>query len=244
MLRVKSLRAGYGDIEVPHGVSLHVDKGEIATSVGANGAGKSTLLSSIAGVVRPDAGSVAFDGSDITAMPAEPVVSRGCVLVPEGRQIFSGLSVRENLVLGAYLRCRKSGRRSVEPDVKRVMAMFPILESRSGQSAGTLSGGEQQMLALGRALMARPALLMLDEPSIGLAPLVVREILEVIVRLRSEGTTILLVEQNARAALSISDRGYVMETGRIMLEGTAEELSGNHDVRRSYLGKEYRRIDE
>jgi branched-chain amino acid transport system ATP-binding protein len=164
--------------------------------------------------------------------------------VPEGRQIFSALTVRENLLLGGYLRCRKGGRRSVEEDMRRIAGIFPILARRNSQSAGTLSGGEQQMLALGRALMARPAFLMLDEPSMGLAPLVVREILDVIVRLRGEGTTILLVEQNARAALSISDRGYVMETGRIMLEGTAEELSANHDVRRSYLGKEYRRIDD
>ena len=244
MLRVRSLRAGYGKIEVLHGVSLHVDAGEIVTIVGANGAGKSTLLASIAGIVRPDAGAVAFSGADITGMTAEPVVSRGCVLVPEGRQIFSALTVRENLLLGGYLRCRKGGRRSVEEDMRRIVEIFPILARRYAQSAGTLSGGEQQMLALGRALMARPALLMLDEPSIGLAPLVVREIFDVIVRLRGEGTTILLVEQNARAALSISDRGYVMETGRIMLEGTAEELSGNHDVRRSYLGKEYRRIDD
>lgn len=244
MLRVRSLKTAYGSIEVLHGVSLHVDKGEIVTIVGANGAGKSTLLASIAGLVRPDSGAVSFDGADITALAAEPVTARGCVLVPEGRQIFSDLTVQENLLLGGYLRCRKEGRRSLQDDMRRITELFPILKRRSGQSAGTLSGGEQQMLALGRALMARPALLMLDEPSIGLAPLVVREILDVIARLRTEGTTILLVEQNARAALSISDRGYVMETGRIMLEGTAEELSSNHDVRRSYLGREYRRIDE
>ncbi len=244
MLRVRNLRAGYGKVEVLHGVSLHVDEGEIVTIVGANGAGKSTLLSSLAGIIAPGAGSALFAGFQIAALPAESIVSRGCVLVPEGRQIFADLTVGENLLLGGYLRCRRGGKRALARDMRRVCELFPILERREAQQAGTLSGGEQQMLALGRALMARPALLMLDEPSIGLAPLVVREILDVIVRLRKEGTTILLVEQNARAALSISDRGYVMETGRIMLEGTAEELSANHDVRRSYLGREYRRIEE
>ena len=244
MLRVQNLRAGYGNVEVIHGVSLHVDEGEIVTIVGANGAGKSTLLGSLAGLVPARAGVAAFAGAEITALSAETVVSRGCVLVPEGRQLFADLSVAENLLLGGYLRCRQRARRALEQDRERVCGLFPVLARRTSQPAGTLSGGEQQMLALGRALMARPALLMLDEPSIGLAPLVVREIFDVIVRLRREGTTILLVEQNVRAALSISDRGYVMDTGRIMLEGTAEELSANRDVRRSYLGREYRRIDE
>jgi len=244
MLSVRNLRAGYGSVEVLHGVSLHVDTGEIVTIVGANGAGKSTLLWSLAGLVAPRGGAAVFEAKEITALPAEAVASRGCVLVPEGRQVFADLTVGENLLLGGYLRLRRGARRALEQDIARISDLFPILASRAHQRAGTLSGGEQQMLAVGRALMARPALLMLDEPSIGLAPLVVREIFDVIVRLRSEGTTILLVEQNARAALSISDRGYVMETGRIMLEGTAGELSANHDVRRSYLGREYRRIDE
>jgi branched-chain amino acid transport system ATP-binding protein len=244
MLRLRSLHVGYGSVPVLHGVSLHVDPGEIVTIVGANGAGKSTLLNAVAGVVRPWAGAVEFEERDITARPAEAVAAAGCVLIPEGRQIFPDLSVRENLLLGAYLRLRREKRRAVEEDIEGVCRLFPILSSRSGQRAGTLSGGEQQMLALGRALMARPRILMLDEPSIGLAPLVVREIFDVIAGLRKSGTTILLVEQNARAALSIADRGYVMETGRIMLEGTAEELSDNHDVRRAYLGKEYRRINE
>jgi branched-chain amino acid transport system ATP-binding protein len=244
MLRVRNLAAGYGGVEVLHGVSLHVDAGEIVTIVGANGAGKSTLLGSIAGLVTARAGAAEFSGRQITSLPPESVASRGCVLVPEGRQLFADLTVGENLLLGGYLRARRGARRGLEQDMARVCELFPILARRKGQQAGTLSGGEQQMLALGRALMARPALLMLDEPSIGLAPLVVQEIFEVIVRLRREGTTILLVEQNARAALSISDRGYVMETGRIMLEGAARELSANHDVRRSYLGREYRRIDE
>ena len=244
MLRVKNLRAGYGSAEVIHGVSLHVDRGEIVTILGANGAGKSTLLGSLAGLVSAWSGSAAFCGTEITALPAEAVVSKGCVLVPEGRQLFADLTVGENLLLGGYLRRRRGERRSLEQDMRRICGLFPILGRRSRQQAGTLSGGEQQMLALGRALMARPVLLMLDEPSIGLAPLVVREILDVLVRLRQDGTTVLLVEQNARAALSISDRGYVMETGRIMLEGASAELSANRDVRRSYLGREYRRIDE
>ncbi len=244
MLRLRSLHASYGNVEVLHGVSLHVDAGEIVTIVGANGAGKSTLLNAIAGVVRPSEGSVAFETRDIARLPAETVASTGCVLVPEGRQIFPDLSVHENLLLGGYLRWRREGRHVVHDEIERICALFPILSRRRGQHAGTLSGGEQQMLALGRALMARPRLLMLDEPSIGLAPLVVREIFDVIAKLRAGGTTILLVEQNARAALSIADRGYVMETGRIMLEGTADDLHDNRDVRRAYLGKEYRRIND
>jgi branched-chain amino acid transport system ATP-binding protein len=194
--------------------------------------------------VRPSSGFAAFASADIAFLAAEAVAARGCVLVPEGRQIFADLSVRENLLLGAYLRARRDGRRAVEKDMEEIYALFPVLAGRHAQAAGTLSGGEQQMLALGRALMAKPALLMLDEPSIGLAPLVVREIFAVIAGLRRQGKTVLLVEQNARAALAIADRGYVMETGRIMVEGTAEELTGNHDVRRAYLGREYRRIDE
>jgi branched-chain amino acid transport system ATP-binding protein len=244
MLRVTSLRAGYGRIEVLHGVSLHVEAGEIVTIVGANGAGKSTLLNAIAGVVRPSAGSVAFAGAGIQGMAAEAVAREGCILVPEGRQIFPDLSVRENLLLGGYLHWRREGRRAAEREAGEVTRLFPIIEKRWSQAAGTLSGGEQQMLALGRALMGRPRLLMLDEPSIGLAPLVVREIFDVIAGLRGRGCTVLLVEQNARAALAIADRGYVMETGRVMAEGTAAELSDNHDVRRAYLGKEYRRINE
>ncbi len=244
MLRIRSLCAGYGSVEVLHGVSLHVDKGEIVTIVGANGAGKSTLLNALAGVVRPLSGSALFAGGEIAGLPAETVAARGCLLVPEGRQIFGELTVWENMLLGAYLRARRDGRRKIEKDIEEVCRLFPILAQRREQPAGTLSGGEQQMLALGRALMARPSLLMLDEPSIGLAPLVVREIFKVIVTLRTQGVTVLLVEQNARAALSIADRGYVMETGRILVEGSAEELAGNHDVRRAYLGREYRRIDE
>jgi branched-chain amino acid transport system ATP-binding protein len=244
MLRARNLRAGYGSVEVLHGVSLHVSAGEIVTIVGANGAGKSTLLNAVAGVVRPGAGEVAFKGASITGAGAEAVTARGCVLVPEGRQIFGELSVSDNLLLGAYLRVRREGRKAIEKEMDGVCRLFPILAKRREQAAGTLSGGEQQMLALGRALMADPAMLMLDEPSIGLAPLVVKGIFDVIVELRRQGRTILLVEQNARAALAIADRGYVMETGRILLEGTAEELSANRDVQRAYLGKEYRRIND
>jgi branched-chain amino acid transport system ATP-binding protein len=244
MLRVQSLRAGYGRVEVLGGISLHVNLGEIVTLIGANGAGKSTLLNAVAGIVKPRGGSVTFEKKEIAALPAEAIAARGCVLVPEGRQIFADMSIQENLQLGAYLRLKSAARRSVGEDMERVFELFPILLTRREQRAGTLSGGEQQMLALGRALMGRPRILMLDEPSIGLAPLVVKSIFETIVALRSRGTTILLVEQNARAALSIADRGYVMETGRIVLEGSARELSDNRDVQRAYLGKEYRRINE
>jgi branched-chain amino acid transport system ATP-binding protein len=244
MLRLETLHAGYGGVEVLHGVSLHVDAGEIVTIVGANGAGKSTLLNAVAGVVRPSEGAVKFQSTDIARMRPESVAAAGCVLVPEGRQIFPDLTVRENLLLGGYLRWRRAGMARSAAEIDEICRLFPVLAKRQGQHAGTLSGGEQQMLALGRALMARPKLLMLDEPSIGLAPLVVREIFTVIAELRRRGTTILLVEQNARAALAIADRGYVMETGRIMLEGTAGELRDNHDVRRAYLGKEYRRIND
>ena len=244
MLRLQSVTAGYDGVEVLHGVSLHVSAGEIVTIVGANGAGKSTLLNAVAGVVRATGGTVEFDASAVTGAEPRAVAAAGCVLVPEGRQIFPDMSVRDNLLLGGYLRWRRAGRRAAEREMERVVEMFPALSQRAGQRAGTLSGGEQQMVALGRALMSRPRLLMLDEPSIGLAPLVVREIFSVIRRLRAQGATVLLVEQNARAALSIADRGYVMETGRIMLEGAAGDLLANHDVRRAYLGKEYRRIDE
>jgi branched-chain amino acid transport system ATP-binding protein len=244
MFRVRNIRAGYDGLEILHGVSLHVDAGEIVTIIGANGAGKSTLLNALAGIMRPFSGSALFAGGEISGLPAESVAARGCLLVPEGRQIFGDLTVWENLLLGAYLRARRDGRRKIEKDIEEVCLLFPILAQRREQAAGTLSGGEQQMLALGRALMARPSLLMLDEPSIGLAPLVVREIFKVIVTLRGQGVTVLLVEQNARAALSIADRGYVMETGRILVEGSAEELRGNHDVRRAYLGRDYRSIDE
>ena len=222
MLRVRNLRAGYDGLEVLHGVSLHVDAGEIVTIIGANGAGKSTLLNAIAGhreALLP--GPRCSPPRTSPSCPRKPWRRAGCVLVPEGRQIFADLTVRENLLLGAYLRARRDGRREGGEGHRRDLRALPRPGRRGARrAAGTLSGGEQQMLALGRALMAKPGLLMLDEPSIGLAPLVVREIFEVIAALCGQGMTVLLVEQNARAALSIADRGYVMETGRIMVEGT------------------------
>jgi len=244
MLRVRSLRAGYGGVEVLKGVSLHVDEGEIVAIVGANGAGKSTLLGAVAGLLRPWSGSVLLAGRESAGEPAEQIAARGCVLVPEGRQIFPDLSVRDNLLLGAWLRVRREGRRAIDREIAAMEAMFPVLAERREQAAGTLSGGEQQMLAIGRALMGRPSLLLLDEPSIGLAPLVVRSIFATVAELRRQGRTIMLVEQNARAALAVADRGYVMETGQVVLEGTAAELAANRDVQRAYLGKEYRRIEE
>jgi branched-chain amino acid transport system ATP-binding protein len=244
MLSVRSLDAGYGKLRVLHGVSLHVGAGEIVTIIGANGAGKTTLLSAVAGVHRPQAGRIEFEGTEVAGQGAETMVRMGCVLVPEGRQVFAPLTVRENLNLGAYARRRRDGPAAVAATLETVFKLFPRLLERQKQLAGTLSGGEQQMLAMGRALMAGPKLLMLDEPSMGLAPLVVKDIFAAIVQLRAAGNTILLVEQNARAALAIADRGYVIETGRIVLEETATQLLGNKEVQRAYLGKEYERIDE
>jgi branched-chain amino acid transport system ATP-binding protein len=244
MLRVRSLSAGYGNLRVLRGVSLHVAAGEIVTIIGANGAGKTTLLTTIAGLLRPQAGSVQFNAVESAGTAAEQMVRAGCVLVPEGRQVFAPLSVRENLILGAYARFGRDSRTDIGADLERVYELFPVLHERHAQLAGTLSGGEQQMLAMGRALMARPRLLMLDEPSMGLAPLVVKTIFQIVVRLREQGNTILLVEQNARAALGIADRGYVLETGQIVLEESARSLLGNKDVQRAYLGKEYTRIDD
>jgi len=244
MLRVKSLESGYGKLKVLKSVSLHVNPGEIVGIIGANGAGKTTLLHSIAGVVRPASGEVLFNGIPLTGAPAHRIVSRGCVLVPEGRQIFAPMTVFENLVLGAYTRYRKREGAAVTGDLERVFGLFPVLRQRTAQLAGTLSGGEQQMLAIGRAIMAKPSFIMLDEPSMGLAPMVVKEILLTISKLRDAGVTILIVEQNSKAVLAMADRGYVMETGSIVLEGTAQELLNNKDVQRAYLGKEYQRIDD
>jgi branched-chain amino acid transport system ATP-binding protein len=238
MLRLRNLDAGYGPLTVLRRVSLHVNPGEIVTIVGANGAGKTTLLKTIAGLVRGRGGEIAFDGADVTTLPTERIVALGCSLVPEGRQVFAPMPVRENLLLGAHVQLRRGRRREVAQDLERVYGLFPILRTREHQLAGTLSGGEQQMLAIGRALMARPRLMMLDEPSMGLAPLVVKDIFAIIQRIRAEGTTVLLVEQNARSALRIANRGYVLETGRIVLQGTAEELLANRDVQRAYLGSD------
>ncbi|MEW6751437.1 MAG: ABC transporter ATP-binding protein [Candidatus Latescibacterota bacterium] len=244
MLSVRNLESGYGKLRVLKGVSLHVRPGEIVTIIGANGAGKTTLLSTVAGILRSTSGEILYDGASTQPLKADDLVHRGCVLVPEGRQVFAPLTVRENLLLGAHALFRRGDRDAVALGLSETFALFPRLQERRDQLAGTLSGGEQQMLAIGRALMSRPRLMMLDEPSMGLAPLVAKSIMKTIVALRDRGNTILLVEQNARAALSIADRGYVLETGRVMLEGSAEELLENNDVRRAYLGKEYQRIDE
>jgi branched-chain amino acid transport system ATP-binding protein len=238
MLRLRNVDAGYGKLAVLRRVTLHVARGEIVTIVGANGAGKTTLLETVAGLVRARGGEILFDGDAVGRLATERIVARGCSLVPEGRQVFATMPVRENLLLGAHVQYARGRRQEVAADLERVYDLFPILRTRAGQLAGTLSGGEQQMLAIGRALMARPKLMMLDEPSMGLAPLVVKDIFGILRRVREAGTTVLLVEQNARGALRIADRGYVLETGRIVLQGTAEELLANRDVQRAYLGSD------
>ncbi len=238
MLRIRNLDAGYGALTVLRRVSLHVKPGEVVAIVGANGAGKTTLLKTITGLVRARAGEILLRGRDVVAVPTERTVALGCSLVPEGRQVFADMTVRDNLVLGAHVQYRRGKRAEVAADLERTYALFPVLQRRHQQLAGTLSGGEQQMLAMARALMARPALLMLDEPSMGLAPLVVKDIFATITRISAEGCTVLLVEQNARGALKIAQRGYVLETGRIVLQGTAEELLANRDVQRAYLGRD------
>jgi branched-chain amino acid transport system ATP-binding protein len=242
MLRVTNLEAGYGKLRVLKNVSLHVAGGEIVILLGANGAGKTTLLKAASGILRPQGGQVLFDRQDIAGAAMERIVELGCVLVPEGRQLFNPLSVRENLLLGAYLHARRPER--VRESLEEVFGLFPRLAERQGQLAGTLSGGEQQMLAIGRALMARPKMILMDEPSMGLAPMAVEKIFRTLAQLPARGITVLLVEQNARASLSIASRGYVLETGQIVLEGSSQELMNNHDVRRAYLGKDYKRIEE
>ena len=231
MLRIENLRAGYGDLEILHGIDLEVREGEVVALIGANGAGKTTTLKSISGVVRATSGTVTFDDQAIPWQPRQ-IVSEGLIQVPEGRKLFPDLTVRENLLLGAYRR----GRSEAEETFDEVFDLFPLLRERAGQTAGTLSGGEQQMLAIGRALMAKPRLLMLDEPSLGLAPMLVADIFEVVRDLRRRGLTVMLVEQNAVHALQLSDRGYVLENGNVVLEGTGEELLGDDRVRSAYLG--------
>ena len=233
LLELHDLHVHYGNIHALKGISLEVGEGEIVTLIGANGAGKSTTLNASSGLVRASAGSIHYDGQDITRTPAHEIVARGIVQVPEGRRIFARLTVRENLLMGAYL---VRDRREIEAGIERVFAMFPRLKEREHQVCGTLSGGEQQMLAIGRALMTRPRVLLMDEPSMGLAPVLVDGIFATIRYLHEEGTTILLVEQNARMALSVADRGYVVETGRIVLADTAAALQANDAVRRAYLG--------
>lgn len=237
MLKIRNLQAGYGKLKVLKQISMHVDPGEIVTIIGANGAGKTTLLSTIAGLLRATGGEITFKGQDLRALAAFRIPGLGCVMVPEGRQVFASMSVEENLLLGACV-IRSQGKQALAALLEHQYDLFPILQERKNQLAGTLSGGEQQMLAMARALMARPSLVMMDEPSTGLAPLIVKGIFEVIVRLRQEGNTVLLIEQNARAALAIADRGYVLETGKVIVQGPAQDLLGNRDVQRAYLGRE------
>jgi len=244
MLEVRNLHLSYGKLNVLRGISLHVEEGEIVCLLGSNGAGKSSLLLTLIGINRPRKGQIFFEGRDITGWPPQKLVDMGLSLVPEGRQIFYPLTVEENLILGAYHRFGREGKKAVMADLERVYELFPRLRERRKQKAGTLSGGEQQMLALGRAFMARPRLLLLDEPSLGLAPKVVDLIMHTIVELNREGLTVLLVEQNARKALSIAHRAYVLETGRITLQGPARELLHDEEVKRAYLGKDYREFTE
>jgi branched-chain amino acid transport system ATP-binding protein len=234
LLDVRGLKVSYGGINAVKGVDLEVRAGELVTLIGANGAGKTTTLKAIAGLVKPAAGRIRYDGGDITAQPAYRLVRRGLALVPEGRGVFGLLTVEENLAMGAYSRV---GRQASDADRDRVYTLFPRLAERRRQSAGTLSGGEQQMLAIGRALMSRPRLLLLDEPSMGLAPLMVQKIFETIRAIAAEGVTLLLVEQNAKLALEVCHRGYVMESGGIMLADTARALLVNPQVRQAYLGE-------
>ncbi|MEW5774974.1 MAG: ABC transporter ATP-binding protein [Thermodesulfobacteriota bacterium] len=239
MLRLKNVDVHYGKVHAVRRASLHVRPGEVVALIGGNGAGKTTLLTTVSGLVRPSGGDILFQDAPITRAAPERIVRAGLSHVPEGRHVFKPMSVEDNLLLGAYSRYAMKARAQVMEDMADVFALFPVLEERRGQAAGTLSGGEQQMLAIGRALMSRPAMLLLDEPSMGLAPQVVREIFRLIARLKEErGLTVLLVEQNARAALKIADRGYVLETGRIVLQGPAEELLENRDVQRAYLGRD------
>ncbi len=231
LLDISDLQVSYGGIEAVRGISFHVDKGEIVTLIGANGAGKSSTLRSISGLVKPKGGKVLFHGEDLTGKNPTEIVSRGIMMVPEGRRIFPNLTVLENLKIGAYLR-----NDDLEEDIEMVYGLFPRLKERSWQEGGTLSGGEQQMLAVGRGLMGRPELLMMDEPSLGLAPIVVQGIFEIIRRINEAGTTVLLVEQNANMALHVAHRAYVIENGKISMEGTGRELLEDESVKAAYLG--------
>lgn len=231
VLQIRDLQINYGGIEAVRGISFDVKAGEVVTLIGANGAGKSSTLRAISGLVKPKGGSVIFEGEDITGKDSNAIVSKGLMMVPEGRRIFPNLSVLENLKIGAYLR-----NDDLTADLESVYGYFPRLKERSWQAGGTLSGGEQQMLAVGRALMGRPKLLMMDEPSLGLAPIVVKGIFEIINRIHEAGTTVLLIEQNANMALHVADRAYVIENGRISMEGTGRELLENEKVREAYLG--------
>lgn len=233
MLEIKEIDVFYGAIHALKKLSIEVEEGSIVTLIGANGAGKTTTLKTISGLLRPKSGAVYFNNQEITKTPAEKIVGMGVCQVPEGRRVFATMTVFENLEMGAYLRRDK---KSIQEDLENVFTRFPRLKERRKQMAGTLSGGEQQMLAIGRALMARPQLLLMDEPSMGLAPLLVKEIFEIIKDINSKGTTILLVEQNAHMALSIADKAYVIETGEIVLQGTAQDLMNSEEVKKAYLG--------
>lgn len=233
MLQVNGIDVYYGNIQALKEVSLSIEQGEIVTLIGANGAGKSTLLKTISGLLKPKQGDILFSGASISGKPAQAIVKQGISHVPEGRRVFSQMTVEENLELGAYLRKDKA---EIKKDFEKVYDLFPRLLERRKQHAGTLSGGEQQMLAMGRALMARPRLLLLDEPSMGLAPLLVKTIFRIIEEINETGTTILLIEQNANMALSVADRAYVIETGKIVLSGTADELNASEEVKMAYLG--------
>jgi len=244
MLKIQNLKSYYGRLQALRGVSLHVGGGEIVTLIGANGAGKSTILNTVAGLIKRSEGKILLDGKDIRGLPTERIVKQGVVLVPEGRQLFAPMTVEDNLALGAYLRHRNGSKAELKNDMEMVVDMFPILKERRGQLAGTLSGGEQQMLAIGRAFMSKPRLMLLDEPSMGLAPKIAEEIFQTIIRLKQQGVTILLVEQNARMALEASERGYVIETGQVVVQGPSSELLRNHEVERAYLGKTYEKVWE
>ena len=233
-LEIRDLHVSYGGIRALKGIDLTVEEGQIVTLIGANGAGKSTTLRAISGLQKPQSGSILYGGEELVGLPAKEIVRRGIIHVPEGRRVFPDMTVAENLKIGAFLRNDKDG---IARDLNYVYTLFPRLKERSWQPAGTLSGGEQQMLAVGRALMSRPKVLMMDEPSLGLAPLIVKDIFSIIRRVNADGITVLLIEQNANAALRIADYGYVLETGTIALTGTGEELLKNESVREAYLGK-------
>ena len=233
MLKVENLSVHYGMIQAVRDVSFEVNEGEVVSLIGANGAGKTTILRTLSGLVRPSAGEIQFLGKEIQKMPAQKIVAGGLSQVPEGRHVFPGLTVMENLEMGAFL---KKNREENQANLKKVFSRFPRLEERKNQDAATLSGGEQQMLAMGRALMSTPKLLLLDEPSMGLAPIFIQEIFDIIQDIQKQGTTVLLIEQNANKALAISDRGYVLETGKIVLSGTGKELAASDEVRKAYLG--------
>ncbi|MDR9501182.1 MAG: ABC transporter ATP-binding protein [Desulfurivibrionaceae bacterium] len=238
MLKIRNLESGYGKLRVLKKISMHVDAGEIVTLIGANGAGKTTLLYTIAGLIRASGGDIVLFDHNLKASAPQEIVKSGCSLVPEGRQVFATMRVEDNLILGGYVRYQRSKGYSQAAELAAIYDIFPVLKDRRDQLAGTLSGGEQQMLAMGRALMAGPKLIMMDEPSTGLAPLIVRDIFQIIRHLREAGNTVLLVEQNAKSALAIADRGYVLETGKIILQGPADDLLGNTDVQRAYLGRD------